>query len=87
MVLEHMEHPVPKIMARRKRITSLSPHLWTLARLDISMNGDGDDESAGGSDCNDDGRDSVGKGKDSNRGFDPVNEIVVTTVTNPDGKR
>ena len=51
------------------------------------MNGDGDDESAGGSDCNDDGRDSVGKGKDSNRGFDPVNEIVVTTVTNPDGKR
>jgi hypothetical protein len=30
-----MEHPVPKRMARRKRITSVRPHVWTLARFDM----------------------------------------------------
>lgn len=35
MVLEQMEQPVPKRMARMKRITSAGPQVWTLARLDM----------------------------------------------------
>ncbi len=36
MVLEQMEHPVPNRIARMKRIISKRPHVWTLARLDIT---------------------------------------------------
>lgn len=43
MVLEQMEQPVPKRIAKMKRTISARPHVWTFARFDMLI-----DVSGGG---------------------------------------